>query len=147
MDCSTCLRVQMKVIYYLDSKLCSRFRFSSLVKILSFFLYLCSKYYSYTSFKTEFSKIAATRPRAIRKKTFFKNKRIMLELMLWRNTLKLALLRKKPYIFQKIWQILKHYSRAILISYLYIVVLKSIVSNFVVYRSDFDWNVRQCAMS
>ena len=37
MDCSTCLRVQMKVIYYLDSKLCSRFRFSSLVKILSFF--------------------------------------------------------------------------------------------------------------
>ena len=95
MDCSTCLRVQMKVIYYLDSKLCSRFRFSSLVKILSF-LYLCSKYYSYTSFKTEFSKIAATRLRAIRKKHSSKIRGLCSKLMLWRNTSKLALLYKKP---------------------------------------------------
>ena len=95
MDCSTCLRVQMKVIYYLDSKLCSRFRFSSLVKILSFFLYLCSKYYSYTSFKTEFSKIAATRPRAIRKKTFFENKRIMLKINALEKHFKIGLIIQK----------------------------------------------------
>ena len=53
------------------------------------------------------------------------------------------LVEHKPLI-SEVWQPIIPNS---CIVYSSIHVLKSIVSNFVVYRCAFDWNVRQCAMS